>query len=173
MRFPCSLCDSLAHFTYQCPFIIEYRRHQITLIQNHSTTSPHVMQVIPPIPSPDTVLITSPKPESLPTPPWFMDRMSEDVPPNPPNSLVHFPNEILPPTIVYNPQYLDIWFMSSEPSHHHCDTPSTSSPLEDNHTVTVTHVTSLDPLYSHIYHYNEDILEELTTSRLPMECAPS
>jgi hypothetical protein len=25
MRCPCSLCDSLAHFTYQCPMIIEYR----------------------------------------------------------------------------------------------------------------------------------------------------
>jgi hypothetical protein len=25
MRFPCSLCDSLDHFTYQCPLIIEYR----------------------------------------------------------------------------------------------------------------------------------------------------
>jgi hypothetical protein len=24
MRWPCSLCDSLAHFTYQCPIIIEY-----------------------------------------------------------------------------------------------------------------------------------------------------
>jgi hypothetical protein len=91
MRFPCSLCDSLAHFTYQCPLIIEYRRRQITLIQNPPTTSPHVMQVIPPIPSPDTVHITSPEPESLPTPPWFMDRLSEDIPPNPPNSPVHFP----------------------------------------------------------------------------------
>jgi hypothetical protein len=86
MRCPCSLCDSLAHFTYQCPLIIEYRRHQLTLIQNHLTTSPHVMQVTPPIPSPDTVNITSPEPESLPTPPWFMDRLSEDIPPNPPNS---------------------------------------------------------------------------------------
>jgi hypothetical protein len=125
------------------------------------------MQVIPPIPSPDTVHITSPEPESLPTPPWFMDRLSEDIPPNPPNSLVHFPQEILPPTTVYNPQCLDIWFMSSEPSHHSCDTPSTSSPLEDNHTVTVTHVTSPDPLYSRIFHCDEDILEELTTPDFP------
>jgi hypothetical protein len=57
MRCPCSLCDSLAHFTYQFPLIIEYRCRQITLIQNHSTTSPHVMQVTPPIPSPDIVNI--------------------------------------------------------------------------------------------------------------------
>jgi hypothetical protein len=96
-----------------------------------------------------------------------MDRLSEDFPPNPPNSLVHFPQEILPPTTVYNPQYLDIWFMTSTPSHHSCDTPSTSSPPEDNHTVTVTNVTSLDPLYSHIFHCDEDILEELTTPDFP------
>jgi hypothetical protein len=119
MRFPFSLCESLDHFMYQCPTIIEYRRRQMALIQNPPTTSLPVMQVIPPIPSPDTVHITSPKPELLPTPPWFMDRLSEDFPPNPPNSSVHFPQEILPPTTVYNPQCLDIWFMSSTPSHHH------------------------------------------------------
>jgi hypothetical protein len=28
MRCPCSLCDSLTHFTYQCPMIIEYRQRQ-------------------------------------------------------------------------------------------------------------------------------------------------
>jgi hypothetical protein len=42
-----------------------------------------------------------------------------------------------------------------------------SSPPEDNHTVTVTNVTSLDPLYSRIFHYNEDMLEELTTPDFP------
>jgi hypothetical protein len=26
MRFPCSLCESLDHFTYQCPMTIEYRQ---------------------------------------------------------------------------------------------------------------------------------------------------
>jgi hypothetical protein len=31
MRCPCSLCDSLAHFTYQCPIIIEYRQCQWAL----------------------------------------------------------------------------------------------------------------------------------------------
>jgi hypothetical protein len=57
--------------------------------------------------------------------------------------------------------------MSSEPSHPVCDIPSTSSPLEDNHTLTITHVTSPDPLYSHIFHCDEDILEELTTPDFP------
>jgi hypothetical protein len=33
MRCPFSLCESLYHFTYQCPMIIEYRQHQLTLIQ--------------------------------------------------------------------------------------------------------------------------------------------
>jgi hypothetical protein len=91
--------------------IIEYRHHQMALILNPPTNSLPVMQVIPPIPSPDIVHITFPKPESLPTPPWFMDILSEDMPPNHPNSPVHFPKDILPPTTVYNPQYIDIWFM--------------------------------------------------------------
>jgi hypothetical protein len=167
MRFPYSLCDSLAHFTYQCPLIIEYRRRQITLIQNHSTTSPHVMQVNPPIPSPDIVDITSHEPESLPTPPWFMDRLFEDIPPNPPNSPVHFPQEILPPITVYPPQYLDIWFMSSKSSQHTCNIPSLYSPLEDIHTMKITHVTSTNPLYSHIFHCDKDILEKLNTLDFP------
>jgi hypothetical protein len=104
------------------------------------------------------------EPEALPNPPWFMDRLSEDLPPNPPNSLVHFPQEILPPPMVHNPQCMNIWFMSSMPLHHLCDTPSTSSPPEDNHTVIVTNVTSLgSPIFSYMFHCDEDILEELTT----------
>jgi hypothetical protein len=139
----------------------------MTLIRNPPTTSLPLMQVIPPSPSPDTFHITSAEPESLPTPSWFMDRLYEDFPPNPPNSLVHFPQDILPPTTVSNPQFLDIWFMSSMPSHHSFDTASTSSPLEDNHAVTITNVPSPDPLYSRIFHCDEDILKELTTPDFP------
>jgi hypothetical protein len=157
MRCPFSLCESLDHFTNQCPLIIEYKHSQMALIQNPPTTSLPVIQVISPIPSPDTIPITSPKPESLPNPPWFMNRLSEDFPPNPPNSLIHFPQEILPSTIVYNLECLDIWFMSSAPSHHSGDTLSTSSSWEYSHTMTVTNVTSQDPLYSHIFHCDEDI----------------
>jgi hypothetical protein len=73
----------------------------MALIQNPPTTP--MIQEIPPIPSPDIVHITSPEPKLLPMPPWFMDILYEDFPPNPPNSSVHFPREILPPTIVYNP----------------------------------------------------------------------
>jgi hypothetical protein len=113
MRFPFSLCESLDHFTYQCPTIIEYRHRQMALIQNPPNPSLPAIQVIPPTPSPDIVHILSPEPEALPTPPWFMDNLYEDFPPNPPNSLVHFPMEILRPTTIFNPQYLDIWFMSS------------------------------------------------------------
>jgi hypothetical protein len=57
--------------------------------------------------------------------------------------------------------------MSSEPSHPVCDIPSMSSLLEDNHTLTIPTVTSSHPLYSHIFHCNEDILEELTTPNWP------
>jgi hypothetical protein len=75
----------------------------MTLIQNPPTTPRPMMQVIPPIPSPDIDHITSPESYSLLPTPWFLDRLSEDLPPNPPNSLVHFPQEILPTAIVYNP----------------------------------------------------------------------
>jgi hypothetical protein len=53
--------------------------------------------------------------------------------------------------------------MSSTPLHYSCITPSTSSPPENNHTVTVPNVTSPDPLYSRIFQCDEDIPEELTT----------
>jgi hypothetical protein len=96
-----------------------------------------------------------------------MDRRSEDLPPNPPNSLVHFPQEILPAPTVHNPQCMNIWFMSNMPLHHIFDSPFTSSPPADNQTVTVTNVTSPDPLYSHMFHCDEDILEELTTHDFP------
>jgi hypothetical protein len=125
MRCPFSLCESLDHFTYQCPTILEYRHRQMTLIQNPTPTSLPEVPVISPTPSPDVVHILSPEPETLPTPPWFMDSLYEDFPPNPPNSPVHFPTEILRPTTIFNPQYLDIWFMSSEPSQPLCVTPLT------------------------------------------------
>jgi hypothetical protein len=159
----------------------------MALIQNPPITSPPTMPIIPPTPSPDIVYIFSPEPEGLPTPPWFIysleedlppnpsnspwfiDSLEEDLPPNPPNSPVHFPTEILCPTTIFNPQYLDIWFMSSEPSQPCCVTPPASSPLEENHTVTVTNVTLLDPLYSRQFHCDEDFLEELTTPDYPWD----
>ena len=104
--------------------------------------------VITPTLPPEVVHIFSPEPEALPTPPWFLDNLYEDFPPNPPNSPVHFPTEILCPTTIFNPQYLDIWFMSSEISQPPCNTPSTSSQPEDNHMVKFTNVIPLDPLYS-------------------------
>jgi hypothetical protein len=44
-----------------------------------------------------------------------------------------------------------------------------SSPLEENNTylLTAPAATSQDPLYSHIFHCNKDILEELTTPDFP------
>jgi hypothetical protein len=69
----------------------------------------------------------------------------------------------------YHPQCLDIWFMSSEPSHPIHNIPSTSSSLEVNDTspLTVPPTISQDPLYSRIFHCDEDILEELTTPDFP------
>jgi hypothetical protein len=167
---PCSLCESLDHFTYQCPTILDYRHPQTTLIQNLVPPPPVLAElVITPTPSLDVVHIFSHELEALPTPPWFLDSLYEDLPQNHPNSLVHFPTEILRPTTIFNPQYLDIWFISSELSQPHCDTPSMSSPLEDKHTVTITNITPLNPLYSRIFHCDEDILEELTTPDFPWD----
>jgi hypothetical protein len=147
MRCPFSLCKSLDHFTYQCPMIIEYRHCQLALIQNPTPPPPPLGPVSTPTPSLDVVHIISLKPEALPTPPWFLDDLYKDFPPNPPNSPIHFRTKILRPTTIFNPQYLDIWFMSREPSQPPCDTTSTLSPLENNPMVTVTKVTPLDPLY--------------------------
>jgi hypothetical protein len=140
---------------------VAYRGRHSNPIQPHSTTSQRVF------PSLDTVKITSFEPEALPTPPWFIDRLSKDIPPNPPNSPVHPPQEILPPTTVYHPQCLDIWFMSSKSSHHGCEIPPNSSPLEDNHTLEIPPLTSQDPLYSLIFHCDQDILEEMSNLDFP------
>jgi hypothetical protein len=148
--------------------IIEYRHRQLALIQNH-TPSPTVELVNSLTPSLDMVHIFSPEPEALPTRPWFLDDLYEDLPPNTPNSLVHFPTEILRPTTIFNPQYLDIWFMSSEPSRSPCVTPPASSSPDDNHTVTVIDITLLDPLYSQQFHCGKDIHKELTTPDCPWD----
>jgi hypothetical protein len=62
--------------------IIEYRQHQMALIQN--PTPPPTKSVINPTPSPEVLHIISPTPEALPTPPCFLDDLYEDLPPNPP-----------------------------------------------------------------------------------------
>jgi hypothetical protein len=150
MRCPCSLCDSLTHFTYQCPIIVEYRRHQMAL---RPQPTPEVVDLTSP--SPDLHII-SPEPEALPTPPWFLDDLSEDLPRNPPNSPAHSSTETRHPTTTVSPQYLNIWFMSSEPS----PTMTSSVPsVEGTHTSTA--ITPLDPLYSRRFQCDEEILEEL------------
>jgi hypothetical protein len=112
MICPCSLCESLDHFTYQCPMVIEYRQCQMALIQ---TPAPPIESMVD-LTSPLEVLhIIYPEPKALPIPLWFLDDLSEDLPPNPPNSPLHFPTEILHPTTTGTPQYFDIWFMLSKP----------------------------------------------------------
>ena len=70
MRCPCSLCESLDHFTYQCPMIIEYRKRQATLIQTPMSPTERMDNTIS---SPEIIHIVSPETETLPTPPWFLD----------------------------------------------------------------------------------------------------
>jgi hypothetical protein len=49
--------------------------------------------------------------------------------------------------------------------------PPTSSP-EDNHTMIVTKVNPLDPLYSRHFHRDEDILKELTSPDCDSQTSP-
>jgi hypothetical protein len=163
MRLPFSLCESSDHFTYQCPMIIEYKQHQLTLLQRPTelivdlTSSLEILHVI------------SPEPEALPTPPWFLDDLSKDSPPNPPNSPTHFPMEILHPTTTGTPQYFNIWFMLSEPSQFPHVIPPASSSTGGSHMITVTNITLHDPLYSHQFYYDEEILEELNNPDYPWD----
>jgi hypothetical protein len=121
------------------------------------------------ITSPSEALhIISPEPEALPMPPWFLDDLSEDSPPNPPNSPVHSTMGIVHPTTTGTPQYFNIWFMSSEPSPSPNIVPHASSP-GGNHTTPVTEITPHDPLYYRRFHYDEEILEELNHSVSPWD----
>jgi hypothetical protein len=85
MRFPCSLCESLDHFTYQCPMIIEYKQHQLTLIQTPTKSMVDLTSSL------EILHIISLEPEALPTPPWFLDDLSKDSPPNTPQFSHSFP----------------------------------------------------------------------------------
>jgi hypothetical protein len=160
MRWPCSLCDSLAHFTYQCPMILTYRQHQLALL--HQPTAA-VIDLTSPL---EDFHVISPEPEALPTPPWVLDDVSEDLPRNPPNSPAHSPMETLHPTTMGTPQYLNIWFMSNEPSPTPRITPSAST-AGGNHTI--TEITPHDPLYSYHFQCDEEILEELQCPDSPWD----
>jgi hypothetical protein len=158
MRCPFSLCNSLAHFTYQCPMIIEYQRRQLAL-RHHP-----VVEVIDLTSSLADLHVISPEPAVLPTPPWFLDDVSEDLPRNPPNSPAHSSTDTRHPTTTGTPKYLNIWFMLSEPS------PTMSSSVSiagGNHTI--TDITPHDPLYSRHFHCDEEILEELQRPDSPWD----
>jgi hypothetical protein len=82
--------------------IIEYRHLQLAPIQNH-TPPPPTDLINTLTPSIDMVHIFSPEPKALHSPPWFLDYLYEELPPNPPNSPIHFPTNILCPTTIFNP----------------------------------------------------------------------
>jgi hypothetical protein len=83
MRCPCSLCDSLTHFTYQCPMILAYRQRQAA--RRHQPTAPIIDITSPP----ENRHVIPIEPEALPMPPWFLNDISEELRRNPPNSPVH------------------------------------------------------------------------------------
>jgi hypothetical protein len=141
MRCPCSLCDSLAHFTYQCPMILEYRQRQLALLHRPTEVIIDIASSL------EDLHFISPELEALPTPPWFFNDASEDLPCNPPNSPSHSPTDTFHPTTMGTPQYFNIWFMSSELAPSPNRVPPVSS-LGGNHPTTVTEITPHDPLYS-------------------------
>jgi hypothetical protein len=143
--------------------IIEYRQRQLTLIQRPTKSMVDLTSSL------EILHLISPKPEALPTPSWFLDDLSEDSPPNPPNSPAHFPTEILHQTTMGTPQYFDIWFMSSKPSQFPCIVPPASSSPRGSHTTAVTDITLHDPFYSCQFHYDEEILKELNTPDYPWD----
>jgi hypothetical protein len=99
-------------------------------------------------------------------PPWFLDDVSEDLLRNPPNSPAHSPMETVHPTTMGTSQYLNIWFMSSEPSL----PPDLAPPASlsgGNHTV--TEITPHNPLYSCHFQCDEEILEELQCPDSPWD----
>jgi hypothetical protein len=160
LRFHCSLCNSLAHFTYQCPMILEYRQCQLALHHQPATTIIDITSSL------GDLHVISPKPEALPMPPWLLDDVSEDLPRNPPNSPAHSPMETPHPTTMGTPQYFNIWFMSSEPSPSPNIVPPASS-SRGNHTV--TEITPHNPLYSWHFLCDEEILEELNHPDSPWD----
>jgi hypothetical protein len=159
MRCPCSLCDSLTHFTYQCPMIIEYRQRQWAR-RHHPTEVIHLPA------SPADPHVISLQTEALPTPPWFLDDISEDLPRNPPNSPAHSSTATRHPTTTGTTQSLNIWFMSSESSPSPSITPFVSS-IRGKHTG--TEITHHDPLYSRCFQNDEEILEELNSPDFPWD----
>jgi hypothetical protein len=140
--------------------IIEYRRRQLALRHQPAT------EVIDLTSSLADLHVISTEPEALPMPPWFLDDISEDLPRNPPNSPAHSPTDTLHPTTAGTPQSFNIWFMSSEPSTSSSITPSVPA-AGGNHTV--TEITLHDPLYSHRFQCDEEILEELQCPDSPWD----
>jgi hypothetical protein len=138
--------------------ILEYRQCQLALL--HQPTE----AIIDINSSLEDLHVISPEPKALPTPPWFLDDISKDVPRNPPNSPAHSPMDTLHPTTTSTPQYFNIWFISSEPSPSPRITPSASSSRGNQ---TVTEITPHDPLYSRHFQCDEEILEELNHPYLP------
>jgi hypothetical protein len=160
MRCPCSLCDSLDHFTYQCPMILEYRQHQLALLHQPAEAILDITSSL------EDLHVISSEPKALLMPPWFFNDIFEDLRHNSPNSPTHSSMDTLHPTTTGTPQYFNIWFMSSEPS----PSPSTApfaSASGGNHTI--TEITPHDPLYSQNFQCNKEILEEINCLESPWD----
>ena len=77
--------------------ILEYRQRQLALLHQPAEVLIDITLSL------EDLHVISPEPEALPTPPWFLDDVSEDLPPNPPNSPAHSPMDTLHPTTMGTP----------------------------------------------------------------------
>ena len=82
--------------------ILEYRQRQLALLHQP------IEAIIDLTSSLEDLHVISPEPEAFPSPPWFLDDASEDLPPNPPNSPTQIPTDTLHPTTMGTPQYFNI-----------------------------------------------------------------
>jgi hypothetical protein len=142
--------------------ILEYRQRQLTLLHRPAEAIIDITSSL------EDLHVIYLKPKALPMPPWFLDDVSEDSPPNPPNSPAYSPMDTLHPNTMGTPQYFNIWFMSSEPSPSPNNVPPASSP-GGNHMTTVTMITPHNPLYSRHFQCDKEILEELNHPNSPCD----
>jgi hypothetical protein len=71
--------------------ILEYRQRQLALLHQPAEAIIDITSSL------EDLHVISPEPEALPTPPWFLNDISEDLPRNPPNSPDSFPYGHSPP----------------------------------------------------------------------------
>ena len=77
--------------------ILAYSQRQLALLHQPAEAIINITSSL------EDLHVISPEPEALPTPPWFLDDVSEDLPRNPPNYPTHSPTDTIHPTTTGTP----------------------------------------------------------------------